>query len=122
MNGRFIAAVMLALCFAHTHAAGDPARGAELYEARCTGCHSLDANRIGPMHRGVVGRKAGSVKDYTYSAALRKSKLTWDEVNLDRWLTNPEALVPGQKMGYSVSEAVDRVDLIAYLRRETSTP
>lgn len=122
MNGRFIAAVMLALCFPHTHAAGDPARGAELYEARCTGCHSLDANRIGPMHRGVVGRKAGSVKDYTYSAALRKSKLTWDEVNLDRWLTNPEALVPGQKMGYSVSEAVDRVDLIAYLRRETSTP
>jgi len=122
MNGRFVVAAMLALCFTHTQAAGDPARGAELYEARCTGCHSLDANRIGPMHRGVVGRKAGSVKDYTYSAALRKSKLTWDEVNLDRWLTNPEALVSGQKMGYSVGEAADRADIIAYLRRETSTP
>ncbi|MBX9965177.1 MAG: c-type cytochrome [Burkholderiales bacterium] len=113
---------MLALCFAHAHGAGDPARGAELYEARCTGCHSLDANRIGPMHRRVVGRKAGSVRDYAYSPALGKSKLTWSEANLDRWLANPEALVPGQKMGYSVPESADRADIIAYLRRETSTP
>lgn len=122
MNIRILAAVLLAVSSATAHAAGDAARGAELYEARCTGCHSLDANRIGPMHRGVVGRRAGSVKDFDYSPALRKSKLTWNEAALDRWLTNPEALVPGQKMGYSVGEAADRADIIAYLRRETSTP
>lgn len=122
MNIRFLAAVLLAASCAYAHAAGDPARGAELYEQRCTGCHSLDANRIGPMHRGVVGRKAGSVKDFAYSAALSRSKLTWSEANLDRWLANPEAVVPGQKMGYSVAEAADRADIIAYLRRETSTP
>lgn len=119
---RFIAAAALAVSCAHAYAAGDPARGAELYEQRCAGCHSLDANRIGPMHRGVVGRRAGSVKEFAYSDALRKSKLTWNEANLDRWLANPEALVPGQRMGYSVAAAADRADLIAYLRRETSTP
>lgn len=122
MNIRIIAATALALGCAYAHAAGDPARGAELYEARCSGCHSLDANRVGPMHRGIVGRKAGSVKDYPYSAALRKSKLTWNEGALERWLANPEALVPGQKMGYSVAEPEDRADIIAYLRRETRTP
>lgn len=122
MNIRCVAAMLLALSGVPVYAAGDAGRGAELYEARCTGCHSLDANRVGPLHRGVVGRRAGSVTDFAYSPALRKSKLTWTEANLDRWLANPEALVPGQKMGYSVAEAVDRADLIAYLRRETSTP
>jgi cytochrome c len=122
MNICLLAAALLAASCAYAHAAGDPGRGAELYEQRCTGCHSLDANRIGPMHRGVVGRKAGSVKEFAYSAALSRSRLTWSEANLDRWLTNPEAVVPGQKMGYSVAEAADRADIIAYLRRETSTP
>ena len=45
------------------HAAGDAIRGEQLYESRCMACHSLDANRVGPMHRGVYGRKAGSVPD-----------------------------------------------------------
>lgn len=122
MNIRILAAATLVLSWTCAQAAGDPVRGAELYDQRCAGCHSLDANRVGPMHRGVVGRRAGSVKDFAYSPALRKSKLTWTEANLDRWLANPEALVPGQRMGYAVGEAVDRADLIAYLRRETSTP
>jgi cytochrome c len=122
MNIHFVAAAFLAVACIYAHAAGDPARGADLYEQRCAGCHSLDANRIGPMHRGVVGRKAGSVKDFAYSVALSRSKLTWSEANLERWLANPEALVPGQRMGYSVTEAADRADIIAYLRRETRTP
>lgn len=122
MKMRIIAATALALSCTLARAAGDPSRGQELYEGRCGGCHSLDANRVGPMHRGVVGRKAGSAKDFDYSAALRKSKLTWTEATLDRWLANPEALVPGQRMGYSVAEAADRADIIAYLRRQTGAP
>ncbi len=90
-------------------------RGQALYESRCTGCHSVDANRVGPAHAGVFGRKAGGVKGYDYSPALAKSKLVWNAKTLDRWLANPQALIPGQKMGYSVSEAQDRADLIAYL-------
>ena len=97
----------------------DATRGQTLYESRCGACHSLDASRIGPAHRGVVGRKAGSVVDYDYSAAVKKSTLVWNAQTLDRWLTNPEAVIAGQKMGYSVADAADRADIIAYLTRES---
>ena len=100
-------------------ASGDSERGKTLYESRCIACHSVDANRIGPQHRGVFGRKAGAVKDYDYSAAVKNSRLVWSEATLDRWLTDPGKLIPGQKMGYQVPDAADRADLIAYLKRES---
>lgn len=97
----------------------DPERGRLLYESRCSGCHSLDSNRVGPAHRGVVGRRAGTVPGYDYSAALKAAALAWTPRNLDSWLANPEALVPGQKMGYRVDDEADRADLIAYLGTAT---
>lgn len=100
-------------------ASGDSEHGKILYESRCIACHSVDANRIGPQHRGVFGRKAGGVKDYDYSAAVKNSQLVWSETTLDRWLTDPEKLIPGQKMGYQVPDAADRADLIAYLKKES---
>lgn len=90
-------------------------RGQELYDAKCSACHSPDAHRVGPLHRGVVGRKAGKAAGYDYSPALVASKLVWNRDTLNRWLTDPEALVPGQKMGFSVSSEADRQALIAYL-------
>ena len=93
---------------------GDPAHGETVYQI-CMGCHSLDENDVGPMHRGVVGRAAGSIPNYAYSAALKNSGLTWSATNLDKWLTNPQALVPGAKMFFSLSNAQDRADVIAYL-------
>jgi cytochrome c len=96
----------------------DATRGKSLYESRCVGCHSIDANRVGPAHRGVVGRKVGGVADFDYSPALKGSKLVWDEQLLQRWLINPEALIPGQRMGYSVSDAKDRTDLVDYLQTQ----
>ena len=95
---------------------GDAARGAQLYEARCGGCHGADANRVGPAHRGVFGRRAGAVPGFDYSPALRASRLIWDARTLDAWLADPEATIPGQAMGYRVGDARDRADLIAYLR------
>src|ERR1700759_4340705 len=67
---------------------GDANAGKTLYQA-CAACHSVDENDIGPMHRGLVGRRAGSVPDYNYSAALKNSGITWDEAQLDRWLITP---------------------------------
>src|SRR5262245_62277938 len=104
-------------CFSHV---ADAERGSMLYDSRCIGCHSLDANRVGPAHRGVFGRKAGAATDYDHSPALRNARLVWDARTLDRWLADPEQLVPGQRMGYSVSEAPDRADLIAYLREQSA--
>lgn len=98
-------------------AAGDSARGMRLYQS-CMGCHSLDENDVGPRHRGVVGRQAGTVAGYAYSGALRGSGLTWTRANLDRWLAGPQAFVPGTKMYYTVPRSQDRADLIAYLARQ----
>jgi len=95
---------------------GDAARGRALYEAHCAGCHSIDTHRVGPRHRGVFGRRAGTAAGYDYSPALRASRLTWDAPTLDRWLANPTALVPGTRMGTRVAEARDRRDIVAYLR------
>lgn len=111
-------AMLLVLITPLTTAHADPQRGRVLYESRCIGCHSIDANRVGPAHRGVVGRKVGSVADFEYSPALNGSALVWDAALLQRWLTNPEALIPGQRMGYSVSDAVDRVDIVDYLQTQ----
>lgn len=96
--------------------AGDALRGARLYEARCSGCHSVDAHRVGPAHRGVFGRRAGTASGFDYSPALRASALVWNERTLDAWLADPERTIPGQAMGYRVEAARDRADLIAYLR------
>ena len=96
-------------------AAGAPQRGAQAYESRCTGCHSVEQNRVGPRHAGVFGRKAGALRDFDYSPALKAAGFKWDTARLDRWLADPEALVPGQRMGFSVSDPVVRADLVAYL-------
>ncbi|MFT7772062.1 c-type cytochrome [Roseateles sp.] len=97
--------------------APDATRGQAVYQARCTACHSLDFNGVGPAHRGVFGRLAGTAKGFTnYSPALKRSGLTWTEANLDRWLADPEALVPGQSMGISLPDAGERADVIAFLR------
>jgi cytochrome c len=113
-----VAALFLSIAASSlVHAAGDATRGEQLYESRCMACHSLDANRVGPMHRGVYGRKAGSVPDFAYSVALTSSPIVWSDTTLNRWLTDPEALIPGQRMNIRVLSADDRADLIAFLRR-----
>lgn len=109
-------AAVLSVAFAPVAlAAGDGARGRELYETRCIACHSIDADRIGPHHRGLIGRRAGSVAGFGYSPALRAAELSWSDATLDRWLADPEGTIPGQKMNYRVADARDRADLIAYL-------
>ena len=100
-------------------AAGDAVRGKTLYETRCSACHSLDASVVGPAHRGVFGRRAGSLAGYAYSDALKNAGFAWNAASLDKWLTDPEKLLPGQRMGYSVPDAQDRADLIEYLKKES---
>jgi cytochrome c len=95
--------------------AGSAAAGKALYEAKCGGCHSVEANRIGPRHRDVVGRKVGSLPAYDYSDALKKLGGVWTPARLDTWLRNPQAMAPGAKMFLSVPDPQQRHDIIAYL-------
>lgn len=116
------AVVLLAAASVHAVAsperpAGDPTRGKTVYQV-CMGCHSLDEDDVGPHHRGVVGRVAGTVPGYAYSPALKNSHIVWSPDTLDRWLTNPQALVPGVKMFFAMPSAQDRADVIAYLTEQ----
>jgi cytochrome c len=88
---------------------------------RCASCHDVsgsDVARIGPSLKGVVGRKAGSLPGYAYSPAMKSADFTWDDAMLDRWLTDPAALVPGTKMAFAgLPKAEDRSAVIAYLKQ-----
>jgi cytochrome c len=110
---------LLGAC-AGVNAAGDAVRGKLLYETQCGACHSIDHNLIGPAHKGVYGRKAGSVADYSYSDAVKSANVVWSERTLDLWLSDPEKLIPGQAMNFSVSSAQERADIIAYLKKESA--
>lgn len=98
-------------------ATGNVARGQTLYKG-CADCHSIAENGVGPMHKGVVGRKAGSVPGYDYSPDLKSSGIVWTEENLDKWLTGPQAMVPETKMFFDVPDAQDRADIIAFLKEK----
>ena len=101
---------------------GDPGRGEEIYQ-RCVACHTLAQNRVGPRHCGLFGRKAGTVPNYQYSAAMKRHGVTWNDETLDRFLENPLKTVPGTKMGYAgVKNGQERADLIAYLKQATADP
>ena len=116
-------AIAVVLALGHStpsFSAGDPDHGAKVYR-QCMICHSLDKNGIGPSHRDVFGRTAGSVPDYSYSAALKGSNIVWNETTLDHWLTNPQAVVPGTKMMFSVDDAQDRADVIAFLKEKATS-
>jgi cytochrome c len=112
--------VVFCLSSSISYASGDAKLGEQQYVARCIACHSIEANLAGPMHRGVFGRMAGKAAGYDFSPALKQSNVTWTEKTLDKWLANPEKFIPGQQMGYSVTNARDRADLIAFLKTQST--
>jgi cytochrome c oxidase assembly protein subunit 11 len=93
----------------------DPAAGRTLFATVCSACHAPDRNKVGPLLDGVVGRRAGSVPGYPYSAALAQSGITWDAGTLDKWLAGPQHFIPGAQMPFSLPDAIRRRDVIAYL-------
>lgn len=97
---------------------GDAVRGKAVFEKRCTGCHALDRDREGPHLGGVYGRAAGTVKGFDYSSGLRNSHIVWNETTLERWLTNPEAMVPDTNMEFFVAKPDERADVIAFLKEQ----
>lgn len=115
---------LLALAPAIASSQPDPniASGQTLYESKCGACHSLDGNRVGPKHRGVVGRKVASVPDYDYSPAIRKLGGVWTPARVDQWLQGPQKMAPGAKMFFQVSDPGQRKAIIAYLAANSPPP
>ena len=98
--------------------AANVANGKALF-GRCAACHTADkggANGLGPNLYGIVGRKAGSKKDFSYSAAMRNSGIVWSNQKLDGYIAHPADVVPGNRMAFAgLPEAKQRADLLAWL-------
>lgn len=119
-------AAILALWLCQAHAQGDADHGIQLYAVRCAACHSVEYNGVGPTHKDLIGRRAGTVPGYGYSDALKASDVVWDEASLAKWLTDPAKFIPGQTMFISVPDTQERADIVAYLlqagRKKPATP
>ena len=97
-------------------AKGDTIAGRSAFEKRCTGCHALDHEKSGPRLAGVVGRKAGRVSGFPYSEAVKKSAVVWNETVLEKWLTDPETVIPETDMAFRLDNPAERAAIIAFLK------
>ncbi|HET7883724.1 MAG TPA: cytochrome c family protein [Acetobacteraceae bacterium] len=87
----------------------------------CRACHQIGPNAkiaVGPVLNGVVGRKAGTFPGFQYSDANKNSGLTWTPEELDKYLENPQAVVPHTKMIFpGLKDETKRKNVIAYLEQ-----
>ena len=120
-------ACLAALAFgtAPPAAAQDAAAGQRVFN-QCRACHSIDQggrNAVGPNLHGVVGRKAGSIEGFRYSASMKEKAeggLTWDEPTLRAYIANPKAVVPAGSMSYPGLKNEQQLnDLIGYLKQNS---
>jgi cytochrome c len=119
-----LAAVALLAVSAPAQAEGDATKGKADF-AKCAICHQVGpgaATLVGPELNGIVGRKAGSIADYPYSAGMKKlagEGFVWSAENLDKWIADPKAMIPDSPMALAfpgVPDAGERADIIAYLK------
>lgn len=114
-----IAALPMLALAVHASAAGDATRGAQAFRV-CTPCHSTTpgVQMTGPSLAEVWGHEAASVRGFPrYSQALSHANIVWNDATLDKWLTDPGALVPGTSMTFpGLRDSGARQDVIAYLR------
>jgi cytochrome c len=98
-----------------------PPDPATLFVNQCGVCHSLnpaDPPRQGPLLRGVFDRPAGSLRGFKYSPGFATASFIWDEAHLDRWLTDPQGLIPGAVMLYKQADPKIRLAIIQYLKEQ----
>ena len=96
---------------------GDTGAGRLIFR-KCQACHSLEPgkNILGPSLAAIIGRKAGSDPGYNYSPAMKQANFVWDANMLDAYLSDPQKVVPGNKMPFpGLKTDHDRADVIAYL-------
>jgi cytochrome c len=91
-------------------------RGKEIFDSKCAKCHGLDKDKEGPHLRDIFGRHAASVSSFEYSDALKASNISWNEISLNTWLTEPDKMVPDNDMAFHLDSGADRKAVIAYLK------
>lgn len=100
--------------------AQDVAAGEKSF-SKCRPCHMVGEtakNGVGPVLNGLIGRPAGSVEGYNYSAANKNSGLTWDEATFLEYIAAPAAKIKGTKMAFAgVKDPNEAANLLAYLKQ-----
>lgn len=118
--GSALVVALAAAAFTQARAAGDAAAG-EKTALICRACHQIGPgakNAVGPVLNGVVGRKAGTYPGFDYSSANKSSGITWTPAELNKYLANPQQVVPGTKMIFpGLPNEQDRQNVIAYLEQ-----
>jgi len=113
---------LITLIAAGTAHAADPDAGRKVFE-RCKVCHTVEAGgetRLGPSLHGMFGRKAGSLPDFAYSAAMKNSNITWNDDTVARYAREPRDFIPGNRMGFpGIKNTEELENLVAYLREAT---
>ncbi|MDE2446750.1 MAG: cytochrome c family protein [Alphaproteobacteria bacterium] len=115
------AAIFLLTEFGVVRAEGDASKGAEIFK-KCAACHSVTekTNKVGPYLVGIAGRKTAAAEGYNYSEALKtfaQANAVWDDASLDQYLTDPKAMIPGNKMPFAgLKDVQERADLITFLK------
>jgi cytochrome c len=116
----FVFVALLTIAGAGEVRAQDAAAGEKVFGV-CKTCHQIGEtakNNVGPVLNGVIGRKAGSVAGYSYSAANKDSGITWDEATFREYIKDPKAKVPGTKMAYAgLKDEQKTSDLVAFLKQ-----
>jgi cytochrome c len=110
--------VLISMMVGSAHAQGDPARGADLFRQNCSACHSQQPgqNLVGPSLFSVVGRAAASIADFSYSSAMKSSRIVWTVDQLMAYLKAPRQYVPGVKMMFpGLADEKDRENVVAFL-------
>ena len=110
---------LMVLLIGSASADGDVARGEARFQD-CAACHKLEAgnNNVGPSLHGIFQRKAGALADFRYSPAMKRSGISWTPETLDKFITDPQAMVPANRMPYAgMASQSDRADLITYLEK-----
>jgi cytochrome c len=118
---RLMLGLGLAIAGGAARADGDAARGEKRFD-ECAACHSVErgVNNVGPSLNGIFGRKAGELTDFRYTPAMKRSGIAWSPETLDTFVSDPQKLVPANRMPYAgMPDAGARADLIAYLREAT---
>ena len=119
----YLAIMLASMLMPEPAAAQDVATGERLFRQRCGACHTVQSgqNRMGPHLAGVVGRKAGRVEGARYSQGMRDAAISWDPSQLNGFLANPRATVPGTTMTVAVPNEADRANIVAYLQGLAAT-
>ena len=122
LTSTFLLLSTLNLAHAQAAGGGDGGHGKTLFQQNCAVCHADTLGpgntaiaKQGPSLVGVFGRRAGAGPNFNYTKSLKESGLTWDASKLDRFLTNPTAMVPGTTMAMIIANPADRADVIGYL-------